>query len=73
VAAITELEGELHMNEDFWLLAPVAVVWAILGAVYAVVPWGDMIGYAWVWGFGSLLFAGLAALLLVRTRVRAGA
>jgi hypothetical protein len=73
VVAITELEGELHMNEDFWLLAPVAVVWAILGAVYAYVPWGDMIGYAWVWGFGSLLFAGLAALLLVRTRVKAGA
>jgi len=51
------------MNEDFWLIVPVAVVWAVLAVAYAVAPWGDMIGYAWVWGFGSLLFAGLAALL----------
>lgn len=51
------------MNEDFWLIVPVAVVWAILAVAYAVAPWGDMIGYAWVWGVGSLLFAGLAALL----------
>lgn len=40
-----------------------AIVWAILGAVYALVPWGDMIGYAWVWGFGSLLFLGLSGML----------
>jgi hypothetical protein len=72
-AAAATIEGELQMNEDFWLLAPVAVVWAILGAVYAVVPWGDMIGYAWVWGFGSLLFTGLTGLLLVRQRPKAGA
>lgn len=51
------------MTEDFWLIVPVAVVWAILAVAYAVAPWGDMIGYAWVWGFGSLLFAGLAVLL----------
>jgi hypothetical protein len=51
------------MNEDFWLVAPVAIVWAILAVAYAVAPWGDMIGYAWVWGFGALLFAGLAVLL----------
>jgi hypothetical protein len=61
------------MNEDFWLVAPVALVWAVLGVVYAYVPWGDMIGYAWVWGFGSLLFAGLAGLLLARARVSPGA
>ncbi len=54
------------MNEDFWLIVPIAVVWAILGVAYALVPWGDMIGYAWVWGFGSLLFLGLSALLLWR-------
>lgn len=51
------------MNEDFVLIAPVAIVWALLAAVYALAPWGDMIGYAWVWGFGSALFVGLAALL----------
>jgi hypothetical protein len=52
------------MNEDFWLIAPVAIVWAVLAVAYALAPWGDMIGYAWVWGFGSLLFAGLGMLLL---------
>ena len=48
------------MNEDFWLIAPVAAVWAVLATVYAFAPWGDMIGYARVWGFGSLLFLALA-------------
>lgn len=56
------------MNEDFWLVLPVAVVWAILALVYALAPWGDMIGYARVWGFGAALFLGLAALLWRRTR-----
>ncbi|MEO8121419.1 MAG: hypothetical protein ABI606_19100 [Rhodoferax sp.] len=56
------------MNEDFWLIIPIAVVWAILGVAYALVPWGDMIGYAWVWGFGSLLFLGLSGLLLWRKK-----
>jgi hypothetical protein len=56
------------MNEDFWLVLPVAVVWALLAAVYALAPWGDMIGYARVWGFGSLLFLALAALLLRQSR-----
>lgn len=54
------------MNEDFWLTVSVAVVWALLGLAYAMAPWGDMIGYAWVWGFGALLFLGLGALLLRR-------
>lgn len=56
------------MNEDFWLVVPIAVVWAILGLAYAVAPWHGMIGYAWVWGFGSLLFLGLAGLLLRKDR-----
>ncbi len=54
------------MNEDFWLVVPIAAVWALLGLAYALAPWGDMIGYAWVWGFGSLLFLGLGGLLLWR-------
>jgi hypothetical protein len=53
------------MNEDFWLIVPVAIVWALLALAYALAPWGDMIGYAWVWGFGSILFAGLAVLLVL--------
>lgn len=56
------------MNEDFWLILPVAAVWALLAAVYAFAPWGDMIGYARVWGFGSLVFLALAALLACRSR-----
>lgn len=51
------------MNEDFLLTFPIAVVWALLALAYALAPWGDMIGYAWVWGFGSVLFLGLAGLL----------
>lgn len=58
------------MNEDFALVLPVALVWAVLALVYALAPWGDMIGYAWVWGFGSALFLGLSALLLRRPRPR---
>ncbi len=54
------------MNEDFWLTVPVVAVWALLGLAYALAPWGDMIGYAWVWGFGSVLFLALAGLLLWR-------
>ena len=60
------------MNEDFWLILTVALVWALLAAVYALAPWGDMIGYARVWGAGSLLFLVLAGLLLVRGRQRHG-
>ncbi|MGQ0711288.1 MAG: hypothetical protein ACT4NV_16260 [Rhodoferax sp.] len=52
------------MNEDFWLITPIALVWALLGAAYALAPWGDMIGYAWVWGFGALLFLLLGGILL---------
>lgn len=52
------------MNEDFWLIVPVAAVWALLAIAYALAPWGDMIGYAWVWGFGSVLFTALAVALV---------
>jgi hypothetical protein len=41
--------------------------------LYALVPWGDMIGYAWVWGFGSVLFMVLGGLLLRRTSVQSKA
>jgi hypothetical protein len=64
------MERIRKMNEDFWLIAIVAAVWALLAAVYAIAPWGDMIGYARVWGFGSLLFMGLAVLLVRAARYR---
>ena len=51
------------MNEDVGLLAGVAITWALLALAYAIAPWGDMIGYARVWGFGALFFAALASLV----------
>lgn len=58
------------MNEDFWLVLTVALVWALLAAVYALAPWHDMIGYARVWGFGAVVFLVLAALVLRRASTR---
>ncbi|MFO1189172.1 MAG: hypothetical protein U1E97_06190 [Alphaproteobacteria bacterium] len=55
-------------SDEFWLVLAVAAVWAALAGVYAVAPWGDMIGYGRVWGFGSLLFLALAGLLLGQGR-----
>jgi hypothetical protein len=54
---------EQKMKFDLALVIIVAAVWALLASAYALAPWEGMIGYAWVWGFGALLFAGLALLL----------
>ena len=43
-----------------------------MGVGWAVAPWGDIIGYAWVWGFGSILLLRLGGLLLSRRRPAAG-
>lgn len=51
------------MNEDIWLLFGVAFVWTVLAIGYAVAPWGDMIGYARVWGFGAALFLAIGILV----------
>ncbi|HXH04356.1 MAG TPA: hypothetical protein VNN09_13720 [Candidatus Competibacteraceae bacterium] len=51
------------MNEDIILLVIVFVVWAVLAALYATVPMFAMPGYATVWGWGSLVFLALAALM----------
>lgn len=56
------------MNEDSWLLIPVVAMWAVLALAYALAPWGDMIGYAWVWGAGAAVFAVLAAALMRQDR-----
>ncbi len=48
------------MKQDFSLLAIVAVVWAVLAALYATVPMLHMPGYATVWGWGALIFFALA-------------
>lgn len=60
------------MNEDFWLVIPVTLVWALLAAVYAFVPSLDMPGYARVWGTGAVLFLGLGLLLLKRGEKKDG-
>jgi len=61
-------EEKHAMNEDFWLVLTVGVVWALLAVLYVLAPWDNMIGYARVWGFGALLFFALAGLLLRRAK-----
>jgi hypothetical protein len=56
------------MKEDGWLFLAVFAVWAALAVVYAVVPMFAMPGYAVVWGWGSLVFLGLAVLTAVAVR-----
>lgn len=51
------------MRDDIVLILVIAAVWLALAVVYALAPWGDMVGYARVWGFGALLFLGLAVVL----------
>lgn len=56
------------MNEDSWLFGIVFAVWLALAIVYAAVPMFSMPGYAVVWGWGALVFLGLAALVAVAAR-----
>lgn len=56
------------MNEDTWLFALVFAVWLALAIVYAAVPMFSMPGYAVVWGWGALVFLGLAALVWIAVR-----
>lgn len=51
------------MKLEIGLTSGVAAVWALLGLAYALAPWGDMIGYAWVWGVGSSFFVALTVAL----------
>jgi membrane protein implicated in regulation of membrane protease activity len=56
------------MNEDSLLFGIVFAVWLALAIVYATVPMFAMPGYAVVWGWGALVFLGLAALVAVASR-----
>ena len=56
------------MNEDSWLFGIVFAVWLALAIVYAAVPMFSMPGYAVVWGWGALVFLGLAALVAAAAR-----
>jgi membrane protein implicated in regulation of membrane protease activity len=56
------------MNEDSLLFTIVFAVWLALAIVYATVPMFAMPGYAVVWGWGAVVFLGLAALVAVATR-----
>lgn len=60
-------------NDEFWLTLAIVAVWAVLAAVYALVPSLGMPGYARVWGGGAVLFLVLAGVLLaVRPRAPRG-
>ena len=58
------------MSDDSLLFLAVFVVWLLLAVLYAVVPMFAMPGYAAVWGYGSLVFLGLAALTALAARRR---
>lgn len=56
------------MNEDSLLFAIVFAVWLALAIIYATVPMIAMPGYAVVWGWGALVFLGLAGLVAAASR-----
>lgn len=58
----------MKLNEELWLVVLVAAVWAVLAAVYALVPSLGMPGYVRVWGGGALLFLVLAGVLAAVSR-----
>ena len=58
------------MSDDSLLFLAVFVVWLLLAVLYAVVPMFAMPGYAAVWGYGSLVFLGLASLTALAVRRR---
>ncbi|CAO3357992.1 hypothetical protein [Azospirillum melinis] len=63
----------MKMNEELWLVVVIAAVWAVLAAVYALVPSLGMPGYVRVWGGGAVLFLGLAGVLVaVSKKARRG-
>ena len=58
------------MSRDSLLFLAVFAVWIALAILYATVPMFAMPGYAAVWGYGSLVFLGLAALTALAVRRR---
>ncbi len=58
------------MKEDFWLIAVVFAVWALLALAYQFVPMIHMPPSVRVWGMGALLFLVLAGLIAIADRRR---
>ncbi len=58
------------MKEDFWLIAAVFAVWALLALAYQLVPMIHMPPSVRVWGLGALLFLVLACLIAWADRHR---
>ena len=56
------------MSKDSLLFVAVFAVWGALAIVYATVPMFAMPGYAYVWGYGSLVFLGLAVVTALAVR-----
>jgi len=57
-------------RDDIWMIAATGAVWAVLAAVYALVPSLGMPGYIRVWGAGAVLFLVLAGILVAARRRR---
>lgn len=58
------------MSRDSLLFLAVFVIWIVLAIVYATAPMLSMPGYAAVWGYGSLVFLGLAVVTAIAARRR---
>ncbi|WP_395458781.1 hypothetical protein ACHMW5_34520 [Azospirillum melinis] len=58
----------MKMNEELWLVVVIAAVWAVLAAIYALVPSLGMPGYVRVWGGGAVLFLILAGVLVAASQ-----
>lgn len=56
------------MHSDAVMFAVVFAVWLALAVLYVTVPMFAMPGYAVVWGWGSMVFLGLAALTAFAVR-----
>lgn len=56
------------MQSDAVMFAVVFAVWFALAVLYATAPMFAMPGYAVVWGWGSMVFLGLAALTALAVR-----
>ena len=55
---------KLRVSEDVWLVGAVAIVWAVLAALYEFVPALRMPGSSLLWGSGALVFLVIAAAIL---------
>lgn len=62
----------MNAKDDVRLIMATGAIWALLAAIYALVPSLGMPGYVRVWGAGAVLFLALAGALVLAARRRRG-